>query len=292
MTLAVFARLTVLLSICGLCRAAEPLQRLTTDGHLKQRPAWSPDGSQLMFTRHEGSTIFVYVLDVTTGTERRLTERMDPEYDAVFSPDGKQVLLSLDRVSPNQGDIEVHRMTLDDRELHSVAVTADNLSHEEWGCWSPDGKRVAFTSTRHGNQELYAADADGENVVRLTSDPALDAHPCWSPDGETIAFATDRWGDLEIALIAPDGTNLRRFTDSRGLDDYPAWSPDGARLAFTTNRNGHLDIAVADTMSGHVELATDDEAIDNFPAWTPDGRLTLVSNRDDGFDLYVTPNPK
>jgi TolB protein len=231
------------------------------------------------------------VLDVSTGEERRLTDREDPEYDAVFSPDGTQVLLSLDRVSPNQGDIEVHRMTLADRELHPVAVTEDNLSHEEWGCWSPDGMRVAFTSTRHGNQELYAADPDGQNVVRLTSDPALDAHPCFSPDGDTIAFATDRWGDLEIALISPDGTNLRRLTDSRGLDDYPAYSPDGTRLAFTTNRGGQFDIAIADLQSGDVTLATDD-AIDNFPAWTPDGRLTFVSNRDDGFDLYVMPPVK
>jgi TolB protein len=277
-----------LLSVCGLCNAAEPLQRLTTDGHLKQRPVWSPDGSQLMFTRHEGSTIFVYVLDVSTGEERRLTDREDPEYDAVFSPDGAEVLLSLDRVSTNQGDIELHRMTLTDGSLHPVAVTEGTLSHEEWGCWSPDARRVAFTSTRHENQELYVADLGGTNVVRLTSDPALDAHPCWSPDGETIAFATDRWGDLEIALISPDGTNLRRFTDSRGLDDYPAYSRDGTRMAFTTNREGHFDIATADLQSGNVTLTTNDEAIDNFPSWTPDGRLTFVSNRDDGFDVYVT----
>lgn len=282
-----FPRLMVLLMLCGAGHAAEP-QRLTFDGHLKQRPAWSPDGSQLMFTRHEGNTILLFVLDIASGQEVRLTDRKDPEYDAVFSPDGSQVLLSLDRVSPNQGDIEVHRLTLQDRELHPVAVTADNLSHEEWGCWSPDGNRVAFTSTRHGNQELYAADPDGKNVVRLTSDPALDAHPCWSPEGDTIAFATDRWGDLEIALIAPDGSNLRRFTASRGFDDYPAWSPDGMRLAFTSNRGGHLDIAIADVQSGRVVPATDDEAIDNFPTWTPDGRLTFVSNRDDGFDIYVS----
>jgi TolB protein len=289
MTRAKPARLAALLSLCSVCLAAEPLQRLTTDGHLKQRPAWSPDGSQLMFTRHEGTTIFVYVLDVATGVERRLTEREHPEYDAVFSPDGTQVLLSLDRVSPNQGDIELHRMTLADSSLHAVAVTEDNLSHEEWGCWSPEGTRIAFTSTRHENQELYIANSDGEDVLRLTSDPALDAHPCWSPDGETIAFASDRWGGLEIALISPDGANLRRFTDSRGLDDYPAWSPDGTRLAFTTNRGGHFDIAIADVKSEQVVLATDDEPIDNFPSWTPDGRLTFVSNRDDGFDIYVSP---
>jgi len=202
--------------------AGEGFERLTHDGQLKQRPVWSPDGTQLVFARHEEDAIRLYLRDAKTGQEQRLTERKDPEYDAVFSPDGKQLLLAIDNASPNQGDIDVHLLTLTDRKLTPIAVTEGHLSHEEWPCWSPDGKRIAFTSTRDGNQELYVADADGTNRVRLTSDPAIDAHPCWSPDGKTLVFATNRWGDLELALIEPDGSRLRRFTDSPGLDDYPA----------------------------------------------------------------------
>jgi len=229
------------------------------------------------------------VLDVETGEERRVTERADPEYDAVFCPtDSNRLLLAIDRTSPNQGNIEIFQLKLDSGSLDPIAVSESGVTHEEWPAWSLDGKRIAFTSTRDGNQELYVADADGKNVIRLTSDPAIDAHPCWSPNGETIAFATNRWGDLEIALIHSDGTGLRQLTDSRGLDDYPAFSPDGT-LAFTTNRRGHFDIALLDVASERVTLATDDDAIDNFPTWHPDGRLTFVSNRDDGFDVYILP---
>ena len=273
-------------SMCSSSLAAEPdLIRLTNDGDLKQRPCWSPDGQQVIFARHQWDTIFLFLCELKTGKEERLTKQTFPEYDAVFSPDGKELLLSSDKITPGQGDIDVSRIALSDRMLVPLATTQGVLSHEESPCWSPDGKRFAFTSTRHGNQELYVADVMGGEWQRLTEDPTIDSHPAWSPDGKTIAFATSRWGDLEIALIEPDGSNLRRLTDSKGLDDYPAWSPDGRHLAFTSNRDGNLEIYVQ-PLEGPARNVTRDPAIDNFPAWTPDGRIGFVSNRDDGFDLY------
>jgi len=268
--------------------AEEPaLARITDDGLFKQRPAWSPDGKSLVFARHEGSSILLYARTMADGTERRLIERVEPQYDAVFSPDGARLLFAFDKVSPNQGDLEIYGVGLDGKDPVPVAVTQGKLSHEESPCWSPDGKRIAYTSTRHGNQELYTSLPDGKDEVRLTSDPAIDAHPAWSPDGRRLAFATNRWGDLEIATIDANGENLTRLTESPGLDDYPAWSPDGQQLALTSNRDGNFEIHVLDLATGGIRNATRNAAIDNFPTWSPDGRLTFVSNRDGGFDIYV-----
>lgn len=268
--------------------AADPtFVQVTHDGLFKQRPAWSPDGKSLVFARHAGSSILLYVRTWPDDTERRLTEREEPQFDAVFSPDGTRLLFAYDKASPNQGDIEVYVIGVDGKNPTPVAVTQGKLSHEESPCWSPDGKRIAYTSTRHGNQELYVSAADGKDEVRLTSDPAIDAHPAWSPDGRRLAFATNRWGDLEIATIDANGENLTRLTESRGLDDYPAWSPDGRQLALTSNRSGNLEIHVLDVASGTVRNATRHAAIENFPTWSPDGRLTFVSNRGGGFDIFV-----
>ncbi|MBL6705719.1 MAG: PD40 domain-containing protein [Planctomycetaceae bacterium] len=264
------------------------LTRITDDGYFKQRPAWSADGKHLVFARHRGTTIFLWLRILESGQEERLTKTEHPEYDAVFSPDGKELLFAYDKASPNQGDIEVHRLDLESRMPTPVAVTEGTLSHEESPCWSPDGKQIAFTSTRHGNQELYVAGRDGKEPLRLTSDPAIDSHPDWSPDGNRIVFSTNRWGDLELASISPDGTGLTRLTMSPGLDDYPVWSPDGKRIAYTSNRDRNLEIYILDPVTGHEENVTRSSAIDNFPAWTPDGRLSFVSNRDAGFDIYVT----
>lgn len=276
---------------CRLLSAGEP-RRITPDGPLIQRLSFAPDGAAVVFARHEGETIRLYRRNLTSGEESRLTDREAPEFDAVYSPDGQSLLLALDETTPNQGNIEVYRLSLADRALTRLAGDVQGLSHEESPCWSPDGEFFAFTSTRDGNQELYVAKADGSDVRRLTSDPAIDAHPAWSPDGSAIAFATNRWGDLEIALIAPDGTNLRRLTDSSGLDDYPAWSPDGTRLAFVSNRTGNLEVFVVDARGGEPVNVTQHPAWDNFPTWTPTGELAFVSDRGGGYAIYVQSAPE
>lgn len=263
------------------------ITRLTTDGWLKQRPAWSPDGHRLVFARHRGSTIYLFVRSADGSQERRLTDRTDPEYDAAWSPDGKQLAFSYVKTSPNQGDLEVYLIDADGKNLTPFAVTDGKLSHEESPAWSADGRWIAYTSTRHGNREIYAARADGSETKRLTSDAALDMHPAFAPNGTRLVFATNRWGDLELAAVDLVSGKIQRLTDSPGLDDYPAFSPDGRRIVFTSNREGNMEIYVIDAKGGHPQNISNHEAIDNFPTWSPDGNITFVSNRDGGFDIYT-----
>ncbi len=85
--------------------------------------------------------------------------------------------------SGTQGDVDVYTAALEMTELKPLAVNQGKLSHEEWAAWSPDGKRIAFTSTSDGNQEIYAVNFEGGDRQRLTNDPALDAHPPGPPNG-------------------------------------------------------------------------------------------------------------
>ncbi|MBN1135542.1 MAG: protein kinase [Anaerolineae bacterium] len=74
---------------------------------------------------------------------------------------------------------------------------------------SPDSRQVVFMSRRDGNWEVYLVDIDGDNLRRLTKDPADDGLPTWSPDGQYIAFVSNRGGEWAIWVMRPDGSGQR-----------------------------------------------------------------------------------
>lgn len=137
--------------------------------------------------------------------------------------------------------------------------------------WSPDGRRLAFTSDRDGNREIYLMKADGTSPARLTSEPASDHSPAWSPDGSKIAFVSDRDGNPEIYVVNADGTNLIRLTSNVSYDADPAWSPDGSRIAFGRDQDGVPGLWVMKPDGSDLTRLTSDATGDRQPAWSPDG---------------------
>lgn len=288
------AKLGVVVASAVMVGADGTFERLTEDGRDVIRPSWSPDGTELAFGRADqgGSAIWQYVMPVEpAGPPRRVTERTDPEYQGVFAPDGRWMLLTIVPRSGTQGNCDLAVL---DRDTEELTVVVDDrggrLSHQEWPTWAPDGERFAFSSTHEGNQEIYTAASDGSDLVRLTQSPGIDAHPAWSSRGDRIVFATDRWGNLELASTRPDGTDLTRLTDSRGLDDYPSVSPNGRLVAFVSNRDRRFAIYVLDLdhLDSPAVAISGDSGRATMPTWTPDGRgVTFVSDRDGGMDVYT-----
>jgi serine/threonine-protein kinase len=149
--------------------------------------------------------------------------------------------------------------------------------------WSADGSQIAFTTNRAGNNEIYAMNADGSNLRRLTNHPADDYGPAWSPDGLLIAFHSNRGGNFEIWVMnSADGSNLRRLTNSPGIDADPTWSHDGTKIAFFSNRSNSPGIYVMDVNGGNVKRLTPAGLEGSDPAWSPDGTqivFTVPVNR-------------
>lgn len=145
--------------------------------------------------------------------------------------------------------------------------------------------KIAYTSNRDGNLEIYAMNADGTNQTRLTNNPGVDDHPAFSPDGRKIAFLSQNSsGAYTIKLMNADGTNQ---TDLTSIDhdnyQYPwhgteslSWSPDGNRIAF--EEGGEIYIIKIDG-SNRTNL-TNHPAFDYEPSWSPDGaRIIFASTR-------------
>jgi Tol biopolymer transport system component len=118
--------------------------------------------------------------------------------------------------------------------------------------YSPDAQRIAFTSYRDGNNEIYSMKADGSVQRRLTRNGASDTGPDYSPDGRRIVFASDRRGNGEIYVMKTDGSCQRRLTRNPAPDAYPTFAPGGKRIAFS--RGSELWVMNADG-SGQRRLA-------------------------------------
>ena len=148
--------------------------------------------------------------------------------------------------------------------------------------------KIAFSSTRDGNYEIYAMNPDGSGVTRLTNNPASDEWPAWSPDSTKIAFMSYRDGNWEIYVMSADGSGVTRLTNNPASDHCPAWSPDGTKIAFNSYRDGNGEIYVMNPDGSNPTRLTNNSADDEQPDWSPDGKkIAFISNRDGNYEIYV-----
>src|SRR5680860_468992 len=106
--------------------------------------------------------------------------------------------------------------------------------------------KIAFVSTRDGNDEIYLMTADGGNQMRLTNNSTVDKDPAWSPDGTKIAFTSNRDGNNEIYVMNADGSNQIRLTNNTASETFPSWSPNSQKILFSSTRTGHTEIYTMD----------------------------------------------
>ncbi len=176
------------------------------------------------------------------------------------------------------GRVKIYSIDLSSGRL--ATLTREGDWNDEQPRWSPDGRRIAFTSNRGGSFNLFVMDADGANVSRLTEHGGNDRDPFWLPDGQSLIFSSDRdrgtgRSDLYRLWLA-DGAVERLTLYFEGNAIMPNVSPDGNWVAFTAMT---FPTDFGWTYQVHVlELATrqtwpfDLTAYGCWPNWSPDGQ--------------------
>jgi Tol biopolymer transport system component len=194
-------------------------------------------------------------------------------------------MIAFDRHRSGNWDIYVKAAT---RSARAFRITT-NRAADFAPSFSPGGTRIAFSSNRGHNYDIYTTSTSGHQLRRITSNVAQDAFPSWSPNGRRIAFASNRGGDWEIYTVDANGSSKPvEITHHQGVDSLPVWSPDGTKIAFDSPRNGHYQICVVPATGGTVTVLTTGAFRNVQPAWSPDGsRIAFVSNRSGSFDVWV-----
>ena len=135
---------------------------------------------------------------------------------------------------------------------------------------APKTEKIAFSSNRSGNWEIYIMNPDGSQQEQLTRNNAGDYGPVWSPTGEHILFVSNRDGLRDIFLMDADGRNVRRVFKKKAQRREPTWAPDGQRIVYhaempqwsiqtgTIHGIGGVQVALAEVQGGN-------------PSWSPDG---------------------
>lgn len=137
-------------------------------------PAWSPDGSRLLFSAGEPGSLHLHVVNANGSGLRQLTDTSVSDIDGAWAPDG-QTIAYVRTVSPSQSQIMI-------RHLSTGAERAFNFPwRNRQPAWSPDGQRIAFASNMTDNQdlEIYTVRPDGSGLTRLTDDMLRQQSPRW-----------------------------------------------------------------------------------------------------------------
>jgi len=244
-------------------------------------PAMAPDGRTVAFIRetHEGRDVFL--LDLVTTVVRQLTRDRQRISGLTWSADGQAVIMSSPRSGvealyrvglndaaithvPNTGDEAIQPVTGGSHLVYSEAHDDSNIYRVELRnghaigtarpiisssrtdhapSISPDGRSIAFLSTRAGGQDIWVASADGTAARRLTFLPVLSG-PVWSPDGRAIAFGALAPGLArpEIWVVDAAGGSPKRLTEDPAYETLLTWAADSASIYFRSDRSGNFEV--------------------------------------------------
>ena len=240
------------------------VQRITNNTTGENFPALSPDGRRIVFESNRlrkasdpVNWVSLFVMNVDGSGETSLV----PGNSATWSRNGKsisfhasasgkgQLISGLPGAAANDSDIFI--LNIDDflkKKSPARNITNSPEAVDDDPDWSPDGKKIVFTShavtddqTNSATAEIYIIDANGKGKPRrLTNNTEEERAPAWSPDGKLIAYSCRKgdvtegrsFGTFEICIMNADGSGQKRITNNRVPELTLSWLSDGKQLIF------------------------------------------------------------
>ncbi|MFP6587381.1 MAG: hypothetical protein VB814_07025 [Pirellulaceae bacterium] len=274
--------------LAGTSIHADPPQRLTTDGRLKQDLCFTHDTQELIYSVLKTAQLIKL---------QRLNLQSGAVTDFHVNANTNEIQIEFSK------DMKFYAFVRNDGNLHTSVQVQDVEAGETYNLnpgggfacvraltISPDGKSVVYAfPDNNGSQQLWQTNIQLQNKSALTNSDYIDAYPRFSPTGNLLAFTSTRSGNFDIYRMAADGTSMFQLTDHAGIDTRPAWSPDGLRIAYTSLVQGNYEIFVMNADGSNQKQITNNPGKDDFACWHPDGkRIFYVSEVKGKIDIYST----
>ena len=248
-------------------------RRLTFDGLTIEGLTWTGDSREIVFSSRRGGSInALWRIAAAGGKPQRVRTIGKDGVSPALSPHGNRL---------------AYTQQLDDMNIWSIALDASGRAASKTQIiastfrdsdpdYSPDGRKIAFTSGRAGGFGIWVCDSDGTNA-RLLFDggPYVTGSPRWSPDGRWIAFDTrsndpaKAWNP-SIYVISAEGGQFRRLTTDPAGGVAPSWSHDGRWIYYASTRSGNLEIWKMPAAGGAAAQVTRTGGFEGFE--TADGQ--------------------
>ncbi len=312
--------------------ALKPLATLTNGSSAS--PAWSPNGAKIAFESFRalnGSNLAIPAANIwvmnADGSNAIPLTRLNAEtvssIHSDWSPDGTKIAYDSTRALDGRdlavNSVNIWVMNADGTGGVPLTTLRATAASSVSPVWSPDGKKILYTSSRALNgfdvaipaRNIWVMNADGSGSQPLTTHMAASSsNPAWSPDGTKIAYTSARAldgsndvGAANIWVMNADGsgaTPLTRITTAFGLTTVsPLWSPDGRKIAYVSSRaldgsdNGSsmLNIWVMNNDGSNPRPLTKLIGASSYqPVWSSDGSTILFCSTRafDGTDASTT----
>ena len=252
--------------LCMVAPTGGDISRITADAAHNYYPAFSPDGSTLLFASNRDTHFNLYLKPLGTDVLTQITSNIGEVSSATFSPDGKQIVFS------NSIDGKPSSLWIVGRDGKNAQLLYEGTGNIASPVWAPNGKSIAFamsSPTDLQSYEVYIMDADTKTILPVTKGALQNTGGSvdWSPDGRFLLLFAGVSGNHNIYTFDIVSGAVKQLTDS-GNNAAPAYSPDGRWIVFNSQRkNDTANIFIMRADGSDVRELTSDTEPDWQPRW-------------------------
>ena len=277
------------------------LTQLTFADGIEEYPAWSSDGTKVAYSGEVAGVRKIFVKELATGEERQLTQSGEDDIQAAWSPDGASILFV--RAQKPNAKLQPTDVfgSFEGGDIWSVDVQSgpeNKIIENAYNpVFSPDGKSIAYDTSRSGPRRIWVSDSRGYNPQQISTDVSEDighVRPRWSTDGKRIVFQNIERTRFNIRMVDMDGRKMTWIINDLNNNLNPVWSHGNEFVYFSSDRGGgynvwRVGVSAAGEPVGQPQQVTTGAGQDVELAISSDGKRLGFSVLKQNADLWRLP---